>query len=88
VPEAVKGGLVVPKLAPGKVALEQPGFEVARVLGQQLVAEVVREAPAPLFERAQDLGTEGRDERIVLLRLIFPANHLTQDRGHHVQLPI
>jgi hypothetical protein len=86
VSEAVEGGLVISELTPGQVALEQPRFEVAGVLGQQLVAEVVGETPASLAERAQDLRTESGDERVVLLRLILPPYDLAQYSGHHVQV--
>jgi hypothetical protein len=88
VPEAVESGLVIPELAPGQVPLEQPRFEVAGVFDQQLVAEVLGEAPATLAERAQDLRTESGDERVVLLRLIIPSHDLAQYRGHHVQLAL
>jgi hypothetical protein len=88
VPEAVEGGLVIPKLTPGKVPLKQPRFEVAGVFGQQLVAEVVGEAPASLAERTEDLRTEGGDEHVLLLRLILPPYDLAQYSGHHVQLTL
>jgi hypothetical protein len=75
-------------MAPGQMRLEEPGFEVAGILGQQLVAEMVGEPPATLPQRPYDLGSECGNEGIVLLRLIFPANHLTQDRGYHVRSPL
>ncbi len=87
-PEAVEGGLVIPELTPGQVPLKQPRFEVAGVFGQQLVAEVVGEAPASLAERAQDLRTESGDEPVMLLRWILPPYDLAQYRGHHVQFTL
>ncbi len=67
---------------------EQPGLEVARFFGEQLVAEVVGEAPAAFAQRAHDLRTKGRNQRVVRLGLAFPPDHLTQDRCDHVQVTI
>ncbi|OFV81164.1 MAG: hypothetical protein A2Y78_07630 [Acidobacteria bacterium RBG_13_68_16] len=75
-------------MVPGQMRLEKPGLEVAGVLYEQLVAEMVREPPATLSQGPHDLGAECGNQRIVLLRLVFPPNHLTQDRGHHVRSPL
>jgi len=59
-----------------------------RLLGEQLVAEVIGEAPAVLAESPGNLGAQGGSEGNALLRLILPPYNLTQDRGYHVQIPL
>jgi hypothetical protein len=70
------------------VPLEQPGCEVARLLGKQPVAEVIGESPAALAEGTRDLGAQGGHEDIALLRLILQPHNLAQDRGYHVRTPL
>ncbi|OYV94564.1 MAG: hypothetical protein B7Z68_07655 [Acidobacteria bacterium 21-70-11] len=70
------------------MSFQQPGLEVARLFGEQLVAEVVGKTPAALAERAHDLRSKGRNERVIRLGLAFPPDHLTQDRRYHAQSTI
>jgi hypothetical protein len=68
------------------MTLPEQGLEVARILGQQLVAEVVCEAPAALAEGPHDLSAKSRYEDITGPGIVFPPHHLPQDRCHHIQL--
>jgi len=72
--EAVESFSRLAEPSPGEVALDEPRFEVLRVLGQELVTEVLGEAPTALLECPRDLLTEGGDQDRLLLSPRIPTD--------------